>query len=415
MLSIRKRQSGRLARLILEHCRATGQYELRAAAPFPEGIEPPCVAVIDLDEVTRDIVGNEYSTQVDFHGLMCLLMLFETLIAFTMHVFWLSHWSWLTWNWADAVFVNLILCVYAVFRGDGTLTLARRSDTSCPGYVALLDQEFTVVLNGSQSIVEAIAESSFNLSHPSSVCGLSLGVEDRGQDSPYDSLEALCEGAGLIIFVSCWLLFWPSTTLGLSVSVFVISDLLQRPPDHFTPLQVARLFPNGVLFRYLPPALFVMAYVQTRAVVENPLLWHPWQRYLHFLTVVLLLAGYRTRNYPIRSGKLLDALGNPLVRKWQFDTLAAAATFQCLVLCRGISRPIRDIDVFAFLDMLVPDQRVVQKAWKERVADRIVHEPEADICFAPTIPTFGDERQQQLKKLLDQAQLGYRKYRHSYG
>ncbi|KAI9568549.1 hypothetical protein HD554DRAFT_2172330 [Boletus coccyginus] len=144
----------------------------------------------------------------------------------------------------------------------------------------------------------------------------------------------------------------------------------------------------------------------------NTLSWLDRQVDVHLFTSVLFVlffAGYRTRNYPIRSGKLLDVLGHPRVRKWQFDTLAAAATFQCLVLCRGIVRPIRSIGVFAFLDMLVPDQRDVQKAWKERVADRIVHE--ADICFAPTIPTIGDERQQQLKDLLDQAQLGDDAYR----
>ena len=128
--------------------------------------------------------------------------------------------------------------------------------------------------------------------------------------------------------------------------------------------------------------------------------------------IVLFSAGYRTRNYPIRSAKFLDALGHPHVRKWEFDTLAAAATFQCLVLCHGITRPIRNIDVLALLDMLVPDQRDVWKAWKERVADRIVHE--TNISYAPSIPTFGDERQQQLKALLDQAQLGDYAYRRFY-
>ena len=77
----------RLARLILEHCRAVRQYKLRAATPFPQGIDPPCVAVIDLDDVPRHVVENGYSTQVDLYGLMCLLMLVETLITFTVHVF----------------------------------------------------------------------------------------------------------------------------------------------------------------------------------------------------------------------------------------------------------------------------------------------------------------------------------------
>ena len=63
--------------------------------------------------------------------------------------------------------------------------------------------------------------------------------------------------------------------------------------------------------------------------------------------------------------------------------------------------------------MLIPDQRDLWKAWKERVADRIVHE--MDILFTPTIPTFRDERQQQqLKDLLDQAQFGYDTYKRFY-
>ncbi|KAI9568548.1 hypothetical protein HD554DRAFT_742014 [Boletus coccyginus] len=116
MLSIRKRQSGRLARLILEHCRAE-RFEL-----------PP-----------RD---NEDSTQVDLYGLTCLLMLFDICVC-------LFNWDRATWiNFAGAIVFNLILCLYAVFREDGTLTLARRLDTSTLGCVVLLDQDFTVILNG---------------------------------------------------------------------------------------------------------------------------------------------------------------------------------------------------------------------------------------------------------------------------
>ena len=159
-----------------------------------------------------------------------------------------------------------------------------------------------------------------------------------------------------------------------------------------------------------PPVFFLMTYKQSRG--ESP---SDSPGALYFLSAalfVLISTGYKTRNYPIRTTRFLDALGHPRVRKWQFDTLAAAATFQCLVLCHGIARPIRSFDVPALLDMLVPDQRDVWKAWKDRVADRIVHE--MDISYAPTIPTFGDKRQQQLKDLLDQAQLGDEAYRCFY-
>ena len=118
-------------------------------------------------------------------------------------------------------------------------------------------------------------------------------------------------------------------------------------------------------------------------------------------------------NYPIRSARFLNALGHPPVKKWEFDSLVESVTFQCLVLCRAIPHPIRSIDISALLDLLIPDQRDLWKAWKERVADCIMYE--TDILFAPTIPTFADELQQQLKELLDQAQFGYDKYMHYYG
>ena len=136
---------------------------------------------------------------------------------------------------------------------------------------------------------------------------------------------------------------------------------------------------------------------------------------VNFIPILLLfifLVGYKARNYPIRSAKFLNALGHPPVRKWQFNTLAAAVTFQSLVLCRGIPRPIRSIDVLALLDLLILDQRDLWKAWKARVTDRIVHE--MDILFTQTIPTFRDEHQQQLNELLSEAQFGYDMYRRFY-
>ena len=412
MLSIRKRQSERLARLLLEHSRGDSHeslYELHAETTFPKGIDPPCVAVIELNEVPRDVAENGYSTQVDRYGLTCTLVLFETIVTLITHVFFLWEWGWMTWlNWVYGTIFNIAFCAYAVLRGDGTLTLARRSDASTPGCAVFLDQDFTVILNGSQSVVEAIAESSFNLSHPNSVWRFSLGGEDDGGDSSHDLLEALCEGACLSVFSLCWLLLRPSTTLGgiaLMIVITIIGGLLQKsPPDHLTDLEEIWFVAKGAIYRGFP-VLVVMAYEQART--ENSFWTFSWYRGLHALSLFLIIlgsVGYKDRNYPIRTAKFLDALGNPRIRKWQFDTLAAAATFQCLVLCRGIARPIRSIDVPALLDMLVPDQRDVWKAWKARVADRIVHETE--ILYAPTIPTFGDERQQQLKDLLDQAQLG---------
>ena len=405
MLSIRKRQSGHLAKLILEHCRAVRRYKIHAETQFPEGIEPPCVAVVDLDEVPREVVENGYSTQVDVYGLMAMLILFTVMLAFILRVFYPSPHAL-----ENFTIHSLIFCALAVFGGEGILTLARRSDTSTPGCALLLDRDFTVILNGNQSVVEAVAESSFNLSHPNFVADSSawtppISEEDDGRDLSYDLIEPLCDAACLIFIASCWLLFRPEITKSWSMTITLccIACGLQSASSLRQKSQF--VFIQQIFLRWFPPILLVKTYK------SDAILPHFWGIF-PAAPLGLLSAGYNARHYPIRSTKLLDALGHPPVRKWQFDTLAAAATFQSLVLCRGMARPIRTIDVLALFDMIILDQRDLWKAWKARVADRIVHE--TDILFAPTIPTFGDERQQQLKDLLDQAQFGYDTYGRFY-
>ena len=411
MLSIRKRQTEHLASLILDHCSTVRRHELYAAKAFPDGIDPPCVAVIDLDEVPQDVVTNKYSIGANHHGLACMLVLFEITMTLVVHVFYMSDWTWPGGlNWIICGSLNLFYCLIAVILGDGTLTLARRSDTFTPGCAVLLDHDFTVILIGSQSVVEAIAEANFNLSSPNSVWKKikARGNQDNQEFHIY-LLQAFCEGCCLCFVVLCWLLFRPSTAgewVPLIAIIIIVTCLLQFfPPDR--PRRIAFAF-VGIGFCIVPPLIFLGFYVRATGTSMLPLLWHLVSFFLFFLFAL----GYPSRNYPIRSARFLDVLGHPKVRKWQFDTFAAAATFQCLVLCHGIPCPIRTIDVLAFLDMLVPDQRDLWKAWKERVADRIVHEK--DILFAPTIPTFADERQQQLKDHLDQAQFGYDTYMDSY-
>ena len=126
----------------------------------------------------------------------------------------------------------------------------------------------------------------------------------------------------------------------------------------------------------------------------------------------MLFPGLQGSQYRIRTDRFLDALGRPLIRKWPFRTQASVATFVCLVLCRDIPRPVRSINVLGVLDTLIPNQRDIWRVWKERVADRIVHEE--DIIFAPTIPMFHDQRQERLKRLLDEAQSAHDTYRIYY-
>ena len=90
MLSIGTRQSGRLAKLILEHCKTVSQYKFRATTPFPRGIDPPCIAVADLDEVPQEVIAKGYSTQLDVHGLICMFMLFEICPLPDAQFFWIK-------------------------------------------------------------------------------------------------------------------------------------------------------------------------------------------------------------------------------------------------------------------------------------------------------------------------------------
>ena len=399
MLSITKRQSGRLAKLILEHSRYECPCDLKSARGSVQGIEPLCVAMIDLDNIS-----HKYNTPFDFFGLCCMAVFFQIIVALVIHVFYL--WDQRLDVQLAVGFISFTLalvdCALAVSHGDGTLTLAQRSETSTSGSAVLLDQDFTVILNGNQGVVEAIVESGFTLS------GSQWTIQERrGQNLFHHFLGALCDSAYISVLVLCCLLFRSLSERWCLVGVAAILIISIFCP-HSTPSDT--LLPIFKWIRVLPPVYIIFTYFQD---ILSPLfLYAKWESLASVLSIILITLFTRVSrapNCPIRSTKLLDALGHPRVRKWQFDTLPAAATFQCLLVCQGISRPIRKIDVAAFLDILVPDQRDIWKAWKKRVADRILYE--TDIDLTPTIPTFGDERQKQLKDLLDQAQYGYATYK----
>lgn len=139
--------------------------------------------------------------------------------------------------------------------------------------------------------------------------------------------------------------------------------------------------------KILPSVLLLLVYdlaVAEESILRDLLRPAVLVHYIPMVPFVILLVS--SRDFHIRTAKFLDILGNPPVRRWEFD--------------------------MALLDTLVPDQTDVWVIWKKRVADRITHEVE--ISFAPTLPSFGGQRQKHLKDLLDQAQLGYGVYRRFY-
>jgi hypothetical protein len=452
--SLKKQKSGRLARLLLEDSRDQ-LHNLHHASSPRDDVDPPRVAVIDLDEVPPEIIERGYVVSADFYGFVVVVLLLEVLITLFLHtsapingsepggvfsvfkpyimlllLFMSSPSDFnprLRWFFKQAsfrshggavifaslfitivdIFINIIspiclLCVYAVFRGEGTLTLVRRSDISSPGCAVLLDRDFAVILTGTQNVVEAIAESSFSMSHTLKR-RYQLAGSLLAKHAFYEAFKTLCQGLPFAILAGFLLLLGP-TSFSIAFVPFVLPVVAALLVARAYIVQEARFHSLSIIAVFLTRILNECRL--SRCVFQHTIWIHlipPCFLMIHFIS---------SQNFHIRTAKLLDILGHPPVQKWEFDTLAAAATFQCLVLCRDIPRPVKSFDVLTLLDTFVPDQTDVWKVWKARVADRIAHEE--DISFAPTVPSFGDDRQIFLKGLLDEAQTGFGMYRDFY-
>ena len=450
--SLKKLKSGRLARLLFEHSRGLPQRNLHDASSPRNGVDSPRAAVVDLGEVPPEIIERGYAVSADFYGFVVMLLLLEILIFPILHIFspsdirpyyeWISKWSphwfghqfggWLSWysgilsrvmhHSGYTIVAILLIGAYAVLEGEATLTLVRRSDVRTPGCAVLLGRDFTLILIGTQDVVEAIAESSFSTSH--TLAGnYRLEAWEFARRVGYESLEALCQGIPFAILGGFWLLSGPTSFLmafvplvppmviSTATCIYTIRDpnrTVQERDDDFNET------PAIICFLGIVPTLLLILTYETVMIKDS--IFQSWIQptaWFHFSSAILLIIHYiSSQKCRIRTAKFLDILGHPPVRRWEFDTLAATATFQCLVLCRDIPRPIRSINVLSLLDTFVPDERDVWKVWKARVADRIAHEE--DISFAPTLPSFGDQRQKHLKGLLDQAQIGYDAYTSFY-
>ncbi|KIJ10676.1 hypothetical protein PAXINDRAFT_172085 [Paxillus involutus ATCC 200175] len=457
MSSLTKRPSGRLSRLLLHHARNIPQdeFEVTSTSP-PENHLPRIVAVIDLNEVPQDIVQGSYSTGADYYGLISLLILVEVLN-------WLIAPSSLIFTFFLPK--ALISCVFALMLGDGMLSLVQRPQgfhVPTPAYAILLDEEFNVVLRGSQDVVEAVTLGGFRLSHQVS----DLLPWFIWKPLSNLVLEGFFQGLFyLMAFIPVFRLIDPGPsclmTFILRLTDSVLSYLRTRIPA-FRFIDPGLLFTTSLTQLLVPNVLAQCLALMTSAPTYRRIAWtlmgngRPlgevlaaraegiaesirsmvrvapvfvcWYLYIHDygtnnelqllleglpLLATLFIYSVPSQNYPIRTAKFLGVLGNPRVRKWSFNTVAAAATFQCLVLCHGVPRPIRNIDIRGVLDTLVPDQRDVWQAWKSRVADRIAHEVE--ISFAPIVPTFRDaKRQTQLRVYLDEAQFAYETYHRTH-
>ena len=88
-------------------------------------MDPPRVAVVDLNEVSQEVIAKGYSTQLDFHGLIWMLILFRTMITFVVQVFLPPDWGpAIACDWIIYALSIAMFCLGAVLAGDSTLTLA---------------------------------------------------------------------------------------------------------------------------------------------------------------------------------------------------------------------------------------------------------------------------------------------------
>jgi len=451
LASLTKRQSGHLAKLVLQHSKSLQKFELdctdtshrvgdpRAVAevvpassshagtesdmiPEHQIVHPQAVAVLDLDDVPKRRLESQYTTPADVDLMVVVPMLLSLLVILRTH------------QWSPSSEFIVIDFVAALILGPGTLTLIRRtavhpmeSDPG-PGCAVLMDDEFTVVIRGSQRIVEAVTEGGFYLSFadPRPTQGV-IPMTERWQEKQvisdvlYGTLEGGCRGVCEAIIMRFLHLYSAIPYLKEMACAVIFGRMMGEAcwwglkastsdsvPPHagITPLRsVARLTGE---FLGLLIVLACIASASSTTILLHGVSFFVQSSYFGLFARLVL----QSQNYRIRTERYLDALGRPLIRKWPFRTRASAATFVCLVLCRDIPRPVRNINVLGVLDSLIPNQRDIWRVWKERVADRIVHEE--CITFAPTIPIFSDWRQERLKHLLDEAQFAFDQYRFYY-
>lgn len=441
MTSLTKRQSGHLAKLVLQHSKALRKseldctdapHQLRAVAERipdspsrtesamttehqPEAPRHYAVAVLDLDDVPHRRLESQYTTSADAHLMVLVPILLSLLVILG------------TRQWSPASEFIAVDFIAALILGPGTLTLIRRTAMHPteldpgPGCAVLMDDDVTVVIRGSQRIVEAVTEGGFYLSFadPRPTRGVTPMTERWQEkqvvsDTLYGALEGGCRGVCEAIVMRFLHLHSGLPNLKETAYVVVIGRMMAQACwwglkastndslpaiAGITPLRsVARL--TGEFLGLMIVAVCI-ASASSATIFLHGMSFFVQSSYFGLFARLVL----QSQNYRIRTERFLDALGRPLIKKWSFRTRASAATFACLVLCRDIPRPVRSIHVLGVLDTLIPNQRDIWRVWKARVADRIVHEDQ--ITFAPTIPTFPDQRQERLKLLLDEAQSAY--------
>ena len=444
MASLTKRQSGHLAKLILQHSKCLPTFEPDDTDTSHQNGNLQAVAGVDLasalhsvesDTVSEyqeihpqavavfDLADGQYTTPADVDLMVLVPILLSLLVILR------------TDQWSPAAEFIAIDLMAALILGPGSLRLIRRTEVHPaesdpgPGCAVLMDDDFIVVIRGSQKIVEAVTEGGFYLSFADArPTQRVIPVTERSEEKQVvsDVLIGVLEGGcrGVCEAIVMRLLHLHTSIPNLKEMAFVtvfgrmfgkacwlglMASTIDSAPavSEITPLRsMARL--TGEFLGLLIVSA-VIASASTAAILLHGVSFFVQSFYFGLFARLVL----QSQNYRVRTERFLSALGCPIIRKWAFRTRASAATFACLVLCRDIDRPVNNISLLGLLDVLIPDQRDVWSVWKKRVADRISHE--TSILFAPTIPTFRDTRQERLKCLLDEAQCAYDKYHHFYG
>lgn len=188
-------------------------------------------------------------------------ILSQVLVILVQDVFYPSNLVQAWQNHSDAFYFSLFHFLSAVLDGNGTLTLARRPDTSTLRCAVLLDQRFTVVMNGSESVVEAIAESTFTFSYDGGEWSkFKIFQDDASRRKSFTAIEGLCEGVCFTALLLFWLLLCPSMSKPGVMPTFLVVFPMPFLPLFFSKLDSPQSPFWRIVYRSFLPLLCLFTY-----------------------------------------------------------------------------------------------------------------------------------------------------------
>ena len=158
----------------------------------------------------------------------------------------------------SAFFIFYLLCSMATAHsrlpGDRTLL-------PCDAQCFFLDQRFTVVMNGSESVVEAIAESTFTFSYDGAEwLKFKKFQDDASRLKSFTAIEGLCEGVCFTALLLFWLLLCSSMSKPEVMPTFLVVFPMPFLPLFFSKLDSPQSPFWRIVYRSFLPLLCLFTY-----------------------------------------------------------------------------------------------------------------------------------------------------------